>query len=137
MKLNALLFAAATLFSIPSFAADKHDDAHAKHGGVAVEAGTYHVELVAKGKSLTFYVNGHDDKPVAVKDAKATANVFSGKDKGNVVLTPAEGNAMKGETPFAIGSDAKIVVSFTLPGKKPEQARFSLGAKQDHKGHKH
>lgn len=137
MKLKALLFAAVTFFSIPAFAADKHDDAHAKHGGVAVEAGTYHVELVAKDKSLTFYVSGHDDKPIDVKGGKATANVFSGKDKANIVLTPASGNMMKGETPFTTGADAKIVVSFTLPGKKPEQARFSLGQKQDHKGHKH
>ncbi len=136
MKLHILLFAVG-LLSMPSFAAEKHDDAHAKHGGVAVEAGTYHVELVVKGKSLTFYVNGHDDKPVGVKDAKATANVFSGKDKGNVVLTAAEGNTMKGEAPFTIGSDAKIVVSFTLADKKTEQARFSLGAKPDHKDHKH
>lgn len=137
MKLHVLLFAVVGLLSTPSFAAEKHDDAHAKHGGVAVEAGTYHVELVAKDKSLTFYVNGHDDKPVDVKGAKATANVFSGKDKGTVALTAATGNSMKGETPFTIASDAKIVVSFTLAGKKTEQARFSLGAKQDHKGHKH
>ena len=137
MKLKALLFAAITTFSLAVTAAEKHDDAHAKNGGVAVEAGTYHVELVAKDKSLTFYVNGHDDKPVDMKAAKATANVFSGKDKANVVLTTSGSNMMKGETPFAISSDAKIVVSFTLPGKKTEQARFSLGAKQEHKGHKH
>jgi hypothetical protein len=137
MKLNALLFAAVTFFSIPALAADKHDDAHAKHGGVAVEAGTYHVELVAKEKLLTIYVTGHDDKLVEVKGATATANVFSGKDKANVVLAASGPNVMKGETPFAIASNAKIVVTFTLPGKKAEQARFSLGAKQEHKGHKH
>ncbi len=137
MKLKALLFAAMTSLSLSVGAAEKHDDAHAKHGGVAVEAGTYHVELVAKDKSLTFYVNGHDDKPIDMEGAKATANVFSGKDKGNIVLAAASGNMMKGETPFPIGADAKIVVSFTPPGKKTEQARFSLGAKQEHKGHKH
>ena len=137
MKLNTLLFAATTFFSIPAFAADKHNDAHAKHGGVAVEAGIYHVELVAKEKLLTFYVYDHDDKPTDVKGAKATAHVFSGKDKAAATLVASTGNMMKGETPFTIGSDAKIVVSFTFPGKKPEQARFSLGAKKDHKGHKH
>jgi hypothetical protein len=137
MKLNAMLFAAISLFSIPVFAADKHDDAHVKHGGVAVEAGTYHVELVVKDKSLTFYVNDHDDKPFDMKGAKATANVFSGKDKGAVTLATSGGNTMKGETTFTIASDAKIVVSFTPPGKKTEQARFSMGAKREPKGHKH
>jgi hypothetical protein len=137
MKLKTLLFAVIAMLSLNVNAAEKHDDAHAKHGGVAVEAGTYHVELVAKDKSLTFYVNGHDDKPLDAKGIKATANVFSGKEKANVALIPSGGNSMKGDTPFAIGADAKIVVSFTVPGKKPEQARFSLGTKQDHKGHKH
>jgi len=137
MKLNAMLFATTTFFSIPVFAADKHDDAHAKHGGVAVEAGTYHVELVVKDRSLTFYVNDHGDKPIDMKGAKATANVFSRKDKGAVTLATSGSNTMKGETTFTIASDAKIIVSFTLPGKKSEQARFSLGAKQEPKGHKH
>ena len=137
MKLKVLLCAAITSLSLSVNAAEKHDDAHAKHGGVAVEAGTYHVELVTKGKSLTLYVNGHDDKPTDMKGAKATANVFSGKDKANVALATTGGNMMKGETPFPLGADAKIVVSFTPPGKKTEQARFSLGAKQDHKGHNH
>lgn len=137
MKLLALLFAVTTLCTSPAMAADKHDDAHAKHGGVAVEAGTYHVELLAKGKSLTVYVSDHNDKPVDVKGAKATANVFSGKDKGTVTLAVSGANAMSGEAPFTIATDAKVVVSFTLAGKKTEQARFTLGAKQDHKGHKH
>ena len=137
MKLCALLFATVTFFSFPSVAAEKHDDTHAKHGGVAVEAGMYHVELVAKDKSLTIYVYGHDDKPVEVKGAKATANVFSGKDKANIALAASGPNVMKGETPFAIASNAKVVVSFTFPGKKTEQARFSLGATQEHKEHKH
>ncbi len=95
------------------------------------------VELVAKDKSLTVHVSGRDDKPVDVKGAKATANVFSGKDKAMVTLATAAGNTMKGEAPFTISADAKIVLSFTLPGKKTEQARFSLGAKQEQKGHKH
>ena len=137
MKLKSLLFVAISALSFPVAAADKHDDAHPKHGGIAIEAGTYHVEAVAKDKSLTFYVNGHDNKPVDMKAAKATANVFSGKDKATVVLTASGGNMMKGEAPFAIGSEAKIVFSFTPPGKKTEQARFALGTKQEHKDHKH
>lgn len=137
MKTHVVIFAILTSIALPVVAADKHDDAHAQYGGVAVEAGTYHVELVAKGKTLAFYVNGHDDKPVSVKDAKATANVFSGKDKAVLTLAASGANAMTADAPFAIAADAKVVVTFTLAGKKSEQARFSLGAKQEHKGHKH
>jgi hypothetical protein len=137
MKLNYLVAAAFFALSHPALAAEKHGDAHATHGGVAVEAGTYHLELVTKDKLLTLYVNDHDNKPLDIKNAKATANVFSGKDKVMIELKPAGLNAMAGETAFPISSDAKIVVSLTLTGKKSEQARFSLGAKQEHKGHKH
>ena len=63
--------------------------------------------------------------------------VISGKDKGNVSLSHAGGNVMKGEAAFAIQGDAKIVLTFTPAGGKAEQARFQLGAKVDHKGHKH
>lgn len=132
------LIAAATLVLAPSlWAKDKDHHAEPKHGGVTAEAGKYHLELVAKDKSLTLYAYGHDDKPLDAAQAKAQANVFSGKDKGSLALTPAGGNVMKGEAGFAIRSDAKIVLTFTPAGGKAEQARFQFGAKPDHKGHKH
>ncbi len=137
MKLNYLVAAAFFALSQPALSAEKHGDAHATHGGVAAEAGAYHLELVVKDKALTVYVNDHDNKPLDVKTAKAQANIFSGKDKAVIELKPVSLNVMAGEAAFPIKPDAKIVVSLTLSGKKIEQARFSLGAKQEHKGHKH
>lgn len=40
-------------------------------------------------------------------------------------------------TPHVYGPDAKIVLTVTPAEGKAEQARFQLGAKPDHKGHKH
>ena len=107
-----------------------------KHGGHEVEVGKFHVELVVKEREITLHVRDQADKPIDSKTVKATANVLSGKDKATVELTPA-GEALKGQVPFAIAKDAKVIVSFAVGGGKKEQARFSLGAKQDHKGHKH
>ncbi|MFY9316085.1 MAG: hypothetical protein WAO95_11070 [Burkholderiales bacterium] len=50
---------------------------------------------------------------------------------------PASGNTLNGEAAFPIRQDAKIVISFTPAQGNAERARFQLGAKPDHKGHKH
>ena len=108
-----------------------------KHGGQEVEAGKFHVELVVKDKDLTFYVRDASDKPIASKTVKASANVLSGKDKAAVDLLPAGNEMLAGKAPFSIHKDAKVLVTFSVAGGKSEQARFSMAAKTDHKGHKH
>lgn len=128
MKFASLL-GLALAFCASAWASDKH-------GGHEVAAGKYHIELVVKDKDLTFYVRGQGDKPVDSKSITASANVLSGKDKATVPLA-SDGDALKGRVPFAIAKDAKIVLTFSVASGKSEQARFSLGAKADHKGHKH
>jgi hypothetical protein len=134
-KILSLLISAlaALLASCASWGADPH----ASRGGVAEETASHHLELVAKDRTLTLYVDDHKGKPIDVSKLRARASLFSGKDKGNVDLAPAGGGVLKGDAPFAIASDAKIVLTLTLEGGKPAQVRFQLGAKQDHKGHKH
>lgn len=129
MKAAALALALTLAATGPAVAADKH-------GGHEVEVGKYHVELAVKEQDLTLYVRDQADKPIDAKTVKASANVLSGKEKATVELRPA-GEALKGQAPFAVANNAKVVVTFTVAGGKKEQARFSLGAKSDHKGHKH
>jgi len=107
-----------------------------KHGGHEVEVGKFHIELVVKDKEIALYVRDSGDKPIDAKSVKASANVLSGKDKATVQLAP-DGEGLKGQALFSVAKDAKIVVTFSVAGAKSEQARFSLGKKQDHKGHKH
>ena len=128
MKFTSLL-GLAFAFSASAWASDKH-------GGHEVEVGKYHVELVAKDKDLALYVRDKGDKPIDPKSVKATANVLSGKDKATVDLTVG-GDKLSGQVPFNVAKDAKVIVTFSVAGGKSEQARFSLGAKSDHKGHKH
>ena len=108
-----------------------------KHGGHEVEVGKYHIELVVKDRDLALYVRDQGDKPVDAKTVKASANVLSGKDKATVQLAPAGAEMLSGQAPFNVAKNAKIIISFSVAGGKSEQARFSLGQKQDHKGHKH
>jgi hypothetical protein len=121
---------AIVLFAAPTvYASDKH-------GGHEIEVGKYHIELVVKDRVLSLYVRDQADKPVDSKTVKASANVLSGKDRATVQLTPA-GDVLSGQAPFTVAKDAKVIVTFSVAGGKSEQARFSLGQKQDHKGHKH
>lgn len=129
MKAAAILLATALLMPVVATAADKH-------GGHEVQVGKYHVELVVQDRDITVHVRDDADKPLDAKNIKASANVLSGKEKATVELTPA-GQSLKGQAPFAVAKDAKVIVTFAVGGGKNEQARFSLGAKQDHKGHKH
>lgn len=130
MKAAALFLVLALSLAGPALAADKH-------GGHEVEVGKYHVELIVKDKELSLYVRDQKDKPIDPKTVKATANVLSGKDKANLQLAAAGQEMLTGQAPFSIRKDAKVIVTFTVADGKSEQARFSLGAKTDHKGHKH
>ena len=126
----SLILAMALVLAVPAWASDKH-------GGHEVEVGKYHVELVVKDKDLSLYFRDQSDKPIDPKQAKASGSVLSGKDKATVEFAPAGPEMMAAQVPFAVRKDAKIIVTFSVGGAKSEQARFSLGQKQDHKGHKH
>ena len=129
MKAVAYGLSAIAFFAGAVFASDKR-------GGHEVEVGKYHVELVVNERDLSLYVRDASDKAIDANTVKARANVLSGKDKATVDLAPA-GEALKGQAPFTVAKDAKVVVTFAVAGGKNEQARFSLGQKQEHKGHKH
>jgi len=137
MKPYALLIAASLFATTAAWAQVKHDHAEPKRGGVAEEAGAHHLELVVKDKSITLYVDDDAGKAMDVSKMKARASILSGKDKGTVDLAPAGAGTLKGEAAFAVAANAKLVVSITPAGGKAEQARFQLGGKVDHKGHKH
>jgi len=137
MKPHLLLVAASLLAATVAGAQPKHVHADAKRGGGAEEAGAHHLELVIIGKTITLYVDDHAGKAQDVSKMKARASIFSGKDKGTVELAPDGAGALKGEAAFPVAADAKFLVSLTPAGGKTAQARFQLGAKVEHKGHKH
>ena len=130
MKVIAFLLGLGVFFGNPAWAADKH-------GGHEVEVGKYHVELMVKDRDLALYVRDQSDKPIDPKTVKASANVLSGKDRAIVEFKPEGAEMLDGQAPFAVREDAKVIVTLSVAGGKSEQARFSLGLKREHKGHKH
>ena len=109
------------------------------NGGQVRDAGKYHLELIVKDSALTVYVSGSKDVKVATKGATGTATVLAGKTTSNVKLAPRGENALAGSGGFQPGPDMKVVVSVTLPGQPPVQARFTpLAVAMDaNPGHKH
>ena len=132
-------------------AALAHDDAYldtqkAPNGGQLRMAGPYHYELVlvkdakeARENPVVVYVTDHAGQRIPTAGAAGTATILAGKLKAAATLKPDGDNRMKGVAKYASTPDTKAVVSITLAGKQPEQARFTplAVAKDTHTDHKH
>lgn len=123
MKSINVMFAATLLFL--SAAARADGPAIGPNGGQVRDAGKYHLELVVKDTALTVYVIGGKDAKVATKGATGSATVLAGKTTSSVKLEPRGENALAGSGSFQPLADMKVVVSVTLPGQAPVQARFT------------
>ena len=128
-----------------------HDDAtldmvKSANGGQLRMAGIYHYELVvskdakeAKEYPVLVYMTDHAGLKTSTADAIGTATILAGKQKFSVALKPNGDNSLKGFAKYTSTPDMKVVVSITLPGKQPEQARFTplATAKDGHSDHTH
>ena len=112
---------------VEAHSAKKHSEpVKALHGGQALAAGPYHLELVAKDGELLLYVTDHSDKAISTDGAKAKATIQQGFEKATqqVELTPAGENTLKGTGPFALQPDTGIMVFLKLPNQDAHAARF-------------
>lgn len=125
IKFGTTLGAMALLSLTSALAGEGHQHA-AKRGGVVVESGHHHLEVVAKDGTIEIYVSGEDGAPETVADAKATVAILSGGKKVDVGLTPDPSGALKGAGDFKVAKGTTIVVTLTMPGHSPEQARVKL-----------
>ncbi len=124
--MRTLSLLAVTVFALALVPATYADErSKGPNGGQIKDAGKYHLELVVKENGLTVYVIGAKDAKVATKGASGSATVLAGKGILNVKLEPSGENAFAGSGKFAPATDMKVVVSITLPGQAPIQARFT------------
>ena len=128
-----------------------HDDAYldtqkAPNGGQLRMAGPNHYELVlvkdakeAQENPVVVYVTDHAGQKIPTVGAAGTATILAGKLKVAATLKPDGDNRMKGVAKYVSTPDTKVVVSITLAGKPPEQARFTplVVAKDTHTDHTH
>jgi hypothetical protein len=131
---------ASTLFAtllLSAGTALAHDDATldataTPHGGQMRMAGMYHFELVlakdskaAKDNPVVVYLSDHAGAKIASAGASGTATLLGPSGKATATLRPDGDNRLKGVAKYASAPDTKFVLSITLPGKPPEQARFT------------
>lgn len=129
MKRLLTMLAVVAMSTSLSVAEDGHDHAHdhdAKHNGIVVHSGHHHLELVAAGGTIELYINNEDGKEEDVSGAKATATVLTGGKTETVTLAPGGSNILKRSGGFTAGKGTTVVVSLTMPGHEPEQARFKI-----------
>jgi hypothetical protein len=126
-KTTLIAFAISAAFALvnPALAGGGHSH-DGKHGGKVVETGHHHIEVVAKDGLIQVYLEHEDGKAEDVAGAKATATVLSGGKKEDVALTPDPANFLKGTGSFTAEKGTTIVITLTMPGHKPEQARVKL-----------
>ncbi|MCO5099350.1 MAG: hypothetical protein M9885_00385 [Burkholderiaceae bacterium] len=146
--LGAVFAVAVSVAAPPAFA---HDDAYldtqkAPNGGQLRMAGPLHYELVTSKNAaasidspVVVYVTDHAGKPVSTNGATGSATILAGKTRTAASLAPDGDNRMKGVARYVHAPDMKVIVSITLPGAAPEQARFTPGlvARDEHAGDTH
>ena len=94
------------------------------NGGMQVDAGDYHVEMVAKDTSLTVYLHDDKDKPIDAKGYKATGIfVVNGKPQ-RIELKANSANKLIGTSSVPLPAALKGAVVITLPTGKTVQAKF-------------
>ena len=121
---RALRLLALSLLAMAS-AAFADERSSGPNGGQIKDAGKNHLELVVKENALVAYVVDGKGQKVMTKGASGTATVLSGKTTANVKLEPTGDNALAGTGRFESAPDMKVVVSLTLAGENPVQARFT------------
>lgn len=152
MKLRKTLITLAALAGLLSASgvyahSDEYLDTQAApHGGQLRMASIYHFELVvakdsqqAKDNPVAVYVTDHAGAKTSTAGAKGTVTILAGKAKTTINLAPDGDNALKGSGSYVSTPDLKAVVSITLAGKSPEQARFTplskISAAEQQDGH--
>jgi hypothetical protein len=122
MNMKRLSVLAASL--LIAGAAYAHGPDKGPHGGPQVDAGDYHVELVAQDTALAVYLNNDKNEPVDAKGHKATGIfVVSGKPQ-RIELQHESANKLAGTAPVALPATLKGAVQITLPTGKTVQAKF-------------
>lgn len=120
MRLTALTLAGLLLAS-PSLA---HEGA-GPNGGRITDAGKYHVELVARDKTVEVYVLDGSEKPLPANGFKGTAILVVNGKPARVSLTPADGKKLTGTADVALGTAPKGAVQLTAPDGSTASGKFN------------
>lgn len=102
-----------------------HEPGAGANGGVRVDAGHYHAELVADGTpAVSLYLSDGSDKPVPADGFKANAILVVDGKAQRFPLSPAGGNRLSGTAPVAIPKGVKGAVQIAAPDGASAQAKY-------------
>lgn len=102
-----------------------HEPGTGAHGGVRVDAGHYHAELVADGTpAVALYLSDGSDKPVPAEGFKANAILVVEGKAQRFPLSPAGGNRLSGTAAVAVPKGVKGAVQITAPDGSSAQAKY-------------
>ncbi len=121
----ALILTLAALLAPLPLAAQGHSHEKGKNGGQVTDAGSYHVEALAKGDTLTVYLTDHDtDKPIPTAGFKGLAILVVGGKTERIQLAPAGQNELTGRAGAALSAPIKGAVQITNARNSTVQAKF-------------
>lgn len=125
MTTRRLLAAGIAALALAPAATRAHEPRRGPNGGQKVDIGTNHAELVAAGNTLRLFLFDGADRPLPAAGATAQAVVLAGGQQATIALAPAGDNLLQGSGDFAAARGMRAVVTLTLPGQRPAQARFT------------
>ncbi|MFG1481135.1 hypothetical protein V5F53_21160 [Xanthobacter sp. V4C-4] len=116
------------LLTLPPLAAPAlaHEPGAGANGGVRVDAGRFHAELVADGTpAVSLFLSDGTDKPVPAEGFKANAIlVVDGKAQRFPLVPFAGSNRLAGTAPVAVPKGAKGAIQITAPDGSTAQAKY-------------
>lgn len=108
------------------------------HGGSLQMADMYHFELLIRDGVATVWVTDHGDQPQDTVGAKAEAMVINNGERVTVALAPSGKNQLVGLGPRIKSTpNARVVLTVTMKGHPPLQARYAPGAKAEAEAMQH
>lgn len=125
--LRALVVLVSLTLATGAYAQHKHGDGGVEkgpNGGLLVNAGDYHIELLTRDSVVDVNLMDHDNKPRPTTGYKGVAILSVQGKSQRIVLEPTDTSRLSGKAGGALPSKVKGVVQITLPTGKTLQARF-------------
>ena len=120
-----MLFSLVLVLGFASAAA-AHEPRKGPHGGALVDAGHYHVEVVANDTVLDVFLSDMADKPLKAAGFKGLAILaVDGKSARVALDATADGEKLEGSAPAGLGQHVKGVVQLTAPDGKTATAKLN------------
>lgn len=119
-RTKLMLLTSALLTTFPAFA----HDAKGPNGGRVVDAGNYHIELVAAGNDIALFVTDGAEKPVAATGFRAVAILNVDGKAQRIALEPVDPAKLIGKAETVLPADVNGVVQLTPPDGKVRLGQF-------------